>query len=1506
MKPVDLSRQFVPLDAKDREHIEAFLASRSAYYLKDWPNVLEQYRVVILAEAGSGKTTELRARADALKVEGKFSFYATVQDVANEGLEGASGEKAEIAKWKRSDKEAWLFIDSVDEAKFNGFRFETALRRIKEAIESAASRAHIVISGRYTDWEFQGDLERLKHYLPVPSTSAELGEPTSEAVLIGALDGESRKQRKKEESEPTVWLMAPLDEERTKMFARAKKVADVDAFIAGIEGGDLWTFARRPIDLDWLTAYWLQHRRFGHLAQMMEVCLVERLREADPQRSRRDPLDPDRSMKALERVGAALVFGRTDKITVPDSTSSSGTPKAEFDLSGILPDWSDEQRTRLLSRPVFDPATFGRVRLHNDNTGEVRAYLTAQWLRARRDTNCTARALKDMLFQTIYGLDVIKPSLRDTAAWLSIWDRDVAREVIAREPLLLLTAGDPASLPIDIRREALKAIANELRATNQHVGIIDTDALRRYSTIDLIPEIRKLWTADKAVQGVREIILRMIALGHLSGCADIAEEAAFGSYTDRYTPVFAMRALLATAGSAARAKYAAKIKKEFAALEGIIVWESLESLFPSEISIAELLAMLRAIPQEMRDETMGLSYRGTRFVAKLNSKAELEEFLIGLLDILGAPKGEPGAENPLGEALLPSIDAAGLAVANLVASDTVPQVVAASALRLGEDRYGQGRRRDQPQLPDKLKENAKRREIMLWAATDHFRRNPGILGTQSLVSDWQLDFLGWSPGLKLEDFNWLLAAIKNRPNQDDQSVALNAAMRLWRENEKPPKMLSKIRAAAVNNQSLLAAIAAWVEPRQLSPQEKLLDKQVAANKAKRAKEEAKRNKSWIKFVDALKADPDLLRNAIPPTKERVDGRVFSLWELLHRLDENNSRYAIDSVKPLEAIVGAEVAEAEREALIKMWRQWKPTLDSERDPGKRNIVSKMDCMGVAGITLESTASSTWPKGLSSADASLAASYGTLELNGFPKWMAELAQEFPEETSAVLMTEVISELIDDDAGRFGVLHDLSYASPPLARIVFRSLLEELKQRPKLTPNNLSLVLRVLTAGIPPGDKEFAKLAMARFVSATDPGVEAAYAAAAFRFNPSETVNALSDKLNGLALNDQALLAQRLLPKLFGSRITEEADRVEGIPFDVLLRLVDLAFQTIRVEDDNQRLNGKVYSPDDRDNAEQARGRLFTQLIETPGRSTFDALNALATKSDFPIPPYRLKELATQRARTDAENSSWPVGEAWAMEKECDTAPATPLDLQRVALLRISDIQHDAIDHDFAQGGTLKSLPNEMAVQKWVASELNFRKGRAYSIERESRVADEKAPDFRLRSKSSSASLPIEVKVAESWTLEELESALTDQLVGLYLRDKDNTHGVLLLVHQKFRPRGWIDKKKNVLTFEQVVAYLEQLATIIAGKAPSAPQAMIGVIDVSRVAAISKPNARAKRKKSAKKERGAKTARRVVRLQSKKRAVAKTDRQSASRKAKSGGLKGSPPLKKKKRKPSARQVG
>jgi hypothetical protein len=121
---------------------------------------------------------------------------------------------------------------------------------------------------------------------------------------------------------------------------------------------------------------------------MLENSLSKRIGETDPDRARGDGLDDTRALRALERIGAALVFGRKTTIAIPDSELVLSNEERPLDLAQVLPDWSSAERTRLLSRPVFDPATFGRVRLHNDNEAVVRSYLAARWLQRLRKKTC--------------------------------------------------------------------------------------------------------------------------------------------------------------------------------------------------------------------------------------------------------------------------------------------------------------------------------------------------------------------------------------------------------------------------------------------------------------------------------------------------------------------------------------------------------------------------------------------------------------------------------------------------------------------------------------------------------------------------------------------------------------------------------------------------------------------------------------------------------------------------------------------------------------------------------------------------------------------------------------------------------------------------------------------------------------------------------------------------------------------------------------------------------------
>lgn len=222
--------------------------------------------------------------------------------------------------------------------------------------------------------------------------------------------------------------------------------------------------------------------------------------------------------------------------------------------------------------------------------------------------------------------------------------------------------------------------------------------------------------------------------------------------------------------------------------------------------------------------------------------------------------------------------------------------------------------------------------------------------------------------------------------------------------------------------------------------------------------------------------------------------------------------------------------------------------------------------------------------------------------------------------------------------------------------------------------------------------------RFGSSSDEEAAALYLSTAFVTDPIAAIEALTIRLNSLDQEAQTRLGQRLLPRLFGGLPFDRRDDPPRLPFEVLERLIVVAFRTVRIDEDTTRPGGIVYSPDDRDRAQEARSNAFSQFANTPGRTTFVALNRLAELRDFAVGPQRLRELALARAARDSEHAAWPPSEPYALEQRFDVAPTTPRDLQETAASRLSDIQHALLHGDFAQGRTIKKLPNETEVQKW----------------------------------------------------------------------------------------------------------------------------------------------------------------------------------------------------------------
>ncbi|MDD2777068.1 MAG: hypothetical protein PHU06_14035 [Gallionella sp.] len=165
---ISLDRQFSPVPKTQEDAAsDEILLGWGHVKPKTWDDMDREFRCVILAEAGAGKTEELRQHASVLASLGKPSFFIRIEDIESDFYKAFEiGEEAQFQTWLQSTEEAWFFLNSVDEARLDNPRvFEKALRCFAKGIKDGAHRAHIYLSSRPFAWRPKEDRRLLDEIL---------------------------------------------------------------------------------------------------------------------------------------------------------------------------------------------------------------------------------------------------------------------------------------------------------------------------------------------------------------------------------------------------------------------------------------------------------------------------------------------------------------------------------------------------------------------------------------------------------------------------------------------------------------------------------------------------------------------------------------------------------------------------------------------------------------------------------------------------------------------------------------------------------------------------------------------------------------------------------------------------------------------------------------------------------------------------------------------------------------------------------------------------------------------------------------------------------------------------------------------------------------------------------------------------------------------------------------------------------------------------------------------
>src|SRR5688500_4820612 len=108
---IQLKRTFHPLSEKadnDDTDVRRLIGIGKAL---GWHDLLKHWRVGVLSEAGSGKTSEIRHIAQELRAEGRSAFFIRLEHIG-EDFESAfeEGSHDEFKTWLGGADEAWLLL----------------------------------------------------------------------------------------------------------------------------------------------------------------------------------------------------------------------------------------------------------------------------------------------------------------------------------------------------------------------------------------------------------------------------------------------------------------------------------------------------------------------------------------------------------------------------------------------------------------------------------------------------------------------------------------------------------------------------------------------------------------------------------------------------------------------------------------------------------------------------------------------------------------------------------------------------------------------------------------------------------------------------------------------------------------------------------------------------------------------------------------------------------------------------------------------------------------------------------------------------------------------------------------------------------------------------------------------------------------------------------------------------------------------------------------------------
>ena len=1416
---IERTFQSIPEGKLSEADQQSFLVSLGWSRGTTWEDLLRSRRVLMISEAGAGKTYECRGQAKRLWDDGEPAFFIEMAALATGDLRIQLDEEEEtrLDAWLSSQSDvATFFLDSIDELKLTLGSFEQALKCLKKGIGSQLNRARIVITTRPIPF----DEQLVRHLLPVPPAPS-TGPSEETFAKIAMRDHQARQVGDEDEDAASDWRMValmPLLDAQIVEFARDQGVEDPAALLDDLKKRNAQEFARRPQDLIELCADWREHKRIRTHRDQVATNVRVKLQPRDDRRELAE-LSVDKAIEGASRLALAMLFTR--RMTIRHSAASDVIEdEAALDPAIILSDWNQNEQKALLERSLFGFASYGRVRFHHRSVVE---YLAAERLRVLLARDMSFRSLKRLIFAQTKGKTIVRPSKRPIAGWLALAEDRIFEMLRDNEPAVLLNEGDPEALSQSQRNQALRAYVERYGQGGWRGLSVPHIQVHRFASPELADDISQLWEKGIENPDVRQTLLYLMEAGRIDGCADIMHDVARDVEAPEVERRIAIDAMVAI--SDPRLK---NIASEVAAADALwpdnVARGVVLRLFPRNLSIEQLCQTLSWMKEGER-RVGDLSWHLPHLIADAElDPPGLEALRDGLVELLSVGlrwrKEWPHivCDRPHLSGALVATCVRGL---NGSKSDSWLQ---ASVLALRLHNRESSNDEAHKALHERLSNLSADENARLFWAKDSL-----VQSLHAIADPWKrLVEVTLHEGiveLRVEqDLAWLKEALGDTArSENDRAMLLEAAMRLAPHREQWRDHVSGLKPLVADQPILLAAIDERLKPSKHDKEEKRWKKKAAQRKKQQERRDAKNKASWIQFWREVAEHPEHAFSS-----EHSWNTAWNLWRAMSQ-DGKDSRESGWNRRFIEEQFGKETADRLRHILMNIWREDHPILPSKRPKDERNTVLVRWQLGLAALYAEAEDPS-WATKLTEEEAKLAVRFAPIQLNGLPNWMESLIDVHPDAVDAILGNELSWELKRDSRthDHSMLLQNISYAPERVAKFFLLRLREWLDGDGDVVdgagdlPRATERLRQVIGVMLKHGDEDTRThvLAVARERLQDELPVELAFVwlPTLMRVDPELGVPALEDRIRTVEPGARSE-AVKCFSVLFGGPHDAINLKTPAFTPRLLLRLLRLAYQHVRPVDDAEHEG--PYSPDTRDRAEHARNEIVNALLEAKGEEGWAAKLEMASDPLCVHFKDRILAVAEEQRAQEIDSVAFDEIQTIALDKTGEAPASTNEAMFAIMSDRLLYL-NELLLSDVSPRDAWAGITDERVMRREIARELRHAANGLYKVDQEAVTADEKETDIRLRSVSSEHEAVIELKLGDSRSARELRDTIHNQLVNKYLAAENRRSGCLLVTLAK--DRKWKHPDNGTLIGP------EELESILRQEAKRVEEEMGGMVALS----------------------------------------------------------------------------